>query len=94
MRESILEQKFKKAVEAEGGLCLKFVSPGKRGVPDRICLFPGGKIVFAEIKAPDGRLHPLQKRCIQEFSQLGHDVAVIWSVEDIDKFTEWVKRGV
>lgn len=90
----MLERKFKKAVEAEGGLCLKFVSPGKRGVPDRICLFPGGKIVFAEIKAPDGRLHPLQKKCIQELSQLGHDVAVIWSVEDIEKFTEWVKRGV
>lgn len=94
MRESILEQKFKKAVEAEGGLCLKFVSPGKRGVPDRICLFPGGKIVFAEIKAPGGRLHPLQKKCIRKFSQLGHDVVVIWSVEDIEKFTEWVKRGV
>ena len=32
--------------------CLKFVSPGFSGVPDRIILLPGGLVVFAETKRP------------------------------------------
>ena len=32
--------------------CLKFVSPGFTGVPDRIILLPGGLVVFAETKRP------------------------------------------
>ena len=37
-RESTVEKRFRLAVEADGGLCLKFVSPGRRGVPDRLVL--------------------------------------------------------
>jgi hypothetical protein len=34
-----------------GGISFKWTSPGRRGVPDRICIFPCGLIVFAEIKS-------------------------------------------
>ncbi|MGB4633492.1 MAG: VRR-NUC domain-containing protein, partial [Bacillota bacterium] len=44
MREKQLEQKLVKAVKNVGGLALKFVSPGYDGVPDRLLLFPGGKM--------------------------------------------------
>ena len=50
--EKTIESKFKKAVEATGARCLKFVSPGFVGVPDRIILLPGGTVFFAELKAP------------------------------------------
>lgn len=52
MLEKTIESKFKRAVEATGARCLKFVSPGFTGVPDRIILLPGGAVFFAELKAP------------------------------------------
>lgn len=51
-RESYYENKLRIGVKNLGGLCLKFVSPGFVGVPDRIILLPGGRILFAETKAP------------------------------------------
>ncbi len=52
MQEKTIEAKLKKYVEVIGCRCLKFVSPGFTGVPDRIILLPGGKIIFAELKSP------------------------------------------
>ena len=36
-RESIIEKHLAAAVKAAGGVAYKFVSPGRRSVPDRIC---------------------------------------------------------
>lgn len=85
MRESTIENKLKKAVESVGGLCPKWVSPGRRGVPDRICIFPDGVIVFAEVKKPGGRLHPLQKKYIGLLEERGHHVIVVDSDEKIQE---------
>lgn len=48
--ESKLERYLVKRCRKLGILCYKFVSPGRRGVPDRILLFQG-KVVFLELKA-------------------------------------------
>ena len=74
------------AVEKLGGECLKFVSPGKRGVPDRICLIPGGVAVFVEMKSSSGRLSPLQARWKSRFETLGFEVQVIHSEIGIQRF--------
>ncbi len=42
MREKTIEQKFRAAVKAAGGLAVKFTSPGFDGVPDRLALLPAG----------------------------------------------------
>ena len=52
MHERIIESKLTRATKAMGGLALKFISPGYDGVPDRIVLFPGGRIAFVEVKGP------------------------------------------
>ena len=52
MREKTIEQKLVRMVLHRGGICPKFISPGYDGVPDRIVLFPGGRIAFVEVKAP------------------------------------------
>ena len=39
-----------KKVTGMGGLSLKFVSLGNAGVPNRIYIFPEGRIYFAELK--------------------------------------------
>ena len=44
MREKTIEQKFRAAVKAAGGLAVKFASPGFDGVPDRLALLPGGRM--------------------------------------------------
>ena len=54
--EKSIENTLRQAVEAEGGLCLKWVCPGHRGVPDRMILFPGGIIAFVELKRPGAKV--------------------------------------
>ena len=85
MREKIIEGKLKTKIESGGGLCLKFVSPGMAGVPDRICLLPGGRAVFVETKAPGEEPKPLQKKRHKQFRELGFDVRVIDSEAQINE---------
>lgn len=77
MREKIIENKLKNTIKEKGGLCLKFVSPGFDGVPDRIILLPGGIIAFAELKAPGKKLRPLQERRKRQLESLGFSVFCI-----------------
>ena len=83
MREKMIEDKLKKEVKEKGGLCLKFVSPGFDGVPDRIILMSGGKMAFAEIKAPGKKLRPLQERRKRQLESLGFSVFCIDNTECI-----------
>lgn len=84
MRESEIERRLVSAVKAARGLCLKWSSPSMRGVPDRICLLPGGRVVFVEVKSPTGKLSALQRVRIEQLAALGHDVRVINSEEQAD----------
>nr|DAJ71738.1 MAG TPA: Nuclease [Caudoviricetes sp.] len=90
--EKQVEQKFTKAVKASGGLALKFVSPGRVGVPDRIVLLPGGKAVFAEIKRPGGHLRKSQEAACREIRSRGFPVHIIRSGADIEQFCDWYLR--
>lgn len=54
--EKSIENILRQAVEAEGGMCLKWVCPGHKGVPDRMILFPGGIIAFVELKRPGAKV--------------------------------------
>ena len=83
MREKVIEDKLRKAVKEKGGLCLKFVSPGFDGVPDRIILLPNGIIAFAELKAPGKKLRPLQERRKRQLESLGFSVFCIDNPECI-----------
>ena len=81
--EKQIEQKLVQAVKKKGGLCLKFVSPNFDGMPDRLILLPGGKIAFAELKAPGKKPRPLQLARHKTLMNLGFRVYVIDSVEQI-----------
>ena len=84
MREKVIEQRLIKAVRHSGGLAMKFVSPNLNGVPDRLLLFPGGKLAFAEVKAPGEKPRPLQVHRIARLRELGFRVYVIDNVSDIE----------
>lgn len=81
MREREIEAALVARVESLGGLCEKFTSPSRRGVPDRICWMPGGRVVLVECKAPGARPTRLQHRDHERRRALGFDVRVIDSLE-------------
>ena len=83
MREKTIEQKFRAAVKAAGGLALKFASPGFDGVPDRLALLPGGRMAFVEVKAPGENPRPLQMARHRLLRRLGFKVYVLDGVEQI-----------
>lgn len=83
MHERIIESKLTRTTKAMGGLALKFISPGYDGVPDRIVLFPGGRIAFVEVKAPGKTLRPLQVRRKRQLELLGFRVYVLDAAEQI-----------
>lgn len=87
MKEKIIERYLKKRVE-ETGLCLKWSSPGTAGVPDRICIFPGGRVVFVETKAPTGTVRKIQKEVIRRMRNFGAVVYVASTKEDVDQIIE------
>ncbi len=83
MRERDVERKLVRAVRDYGGLALKFVSPGMAGVPDRLILLPGGRVVFCEVKAPGEKARPLQVHRMEQLQALGFSVYVVDSEEKI-----------
>lgn len=83
MREKEIEEKLSRAVRSLGGICPKFVSPGFGGMPDRLILLPGGRLAFAELKAPGKKPRPLQLARHRQLRRLGFTVYVIDEEEQI-----------
>ena len=82
--EKHIEAYLVKRVKERGGIAYKFVSPAHRGVADRIVCLPGGAVWFIELKAPGGRLSPLQKVFADDMKRLGQKYACLWSREQVD----------
>jgi len=86
MLERKIEQALIARVKRLGGTCEKFVSPGRRSVPDRIVTLPGGRIIFVELKAPGKRPTEAQRRDHERRCALGCDVRVIDNMDDVNAF--------
>jgi len=76
-RESTIEKHLAAEVKKAGGIAYKFVSPGRRSVPDRLVLLPGGRLVFVECKAPGEKPRPDQLREHKRLRALGFNVVVL-----------------
>lgn len=85
--EKSIENILRKAVEDEGGVCLKWTCPGHRGVPDRMILFPGGIIAFVELKRPGAKVKAggLQEWWRQRLVELGFRCYEISTVKQIQQ---------
>ena len=86
MLERDIEKALVRKVKQLGGMAEKFQSPQKRSVPDRLVSLPGGRIIFCELKAPGKVPTENQARDHARRRELGCDVRVIDTLEDVEVF--------
>ena len=84
MLEKDIEAHLVEGIKRLGGVAYKFTSPGRRNVPDRICVLPGGRVVFVELKAPGKKPTAGQAREHQRLRDLWQQVDVCDCTLDVD----------
>lgn len=84
-RESAIEREFRKYVTDLGGKCFKFVSPGNKGVADRLITL-NGVVSFLELKATGETLDPLQDYFQREMKKQKVPCGWADNIEDAKKF--------
>jgi hypothetical protein len=91
MRERDIENHLSHRVRDADGLCLKWTSPGLRGVPDRIVL-RHGRIIFVELKAPGEKPSHPQERIHTRLRKQGFTVVVLDSIAAVDDFVDQLTK--
>jgi hypothetical protein len=86
--EKHIEAYLVRRIRELGGRAYKFVSPANRGVADRVVCLPNGQTWFVELKAPTGRLSPLQVHFQTEMARLNQNYTCLWSKDDVDTWTK------
>jgi hypothetical protein len=87
--ERIVERHLCEAISARGGYCMKFVSPGMRGVADRIVVLPYNRVFFVELKQRGGRIRDHQFLWQSAMLEVGVNVVTLWSVPAVNS---WVAK--
>lgn len=93
MRERSVEAYLSRRVKEIGGLCMKFVSPGMSGVPDRLVLYRSGSF-FVEVKKKGIKPEPLQIEVHKMIKEQGIEVWVVDDRESINKFIHYLQYGI
>ena len=93
MREKEIEKKLRLAVKQVGGICLKLVSPGFDGMPDRMVLLPNERIGFVEVKARGKKPRPLQLSRHRLLRRLGFRVYVLDNAEQIGGILDEIRTS-
>ena len=83
MRENLLEKKACELIRKLGGISYKWVAPGHPGIPDRICIMPGNRIVFIEFKKPL-RTNGLSARQWKTCTKLQDFGCIVWVINDLE----------
>lgn len=89
--EKDIEQYLCREVKKLSGTAYKFNSKNYASVPDRLCLFPGGRCYFVECKKPGGVPTARQKEELEKLTGLGFSARVIDTKGKVDQFILEVK---
>lgn len=84
MRERDIERHLVGQVKAAGGEVRKVQWIGRRGAPDRLVMFPGGVLLWIELKAPGVAPELHQVREHKRMRAMGQRVEVIDSFAGVD----------
>ena len=83
MLEKEIEAYFIWTVARLGGKTYKFKSPTLRGVSDQVACLPNGQTWFVELKAPGGRLSPMQKEFAETMDKLDQRYACLSTMHEV-----------
>lgn len=83
--EKLIERKLKRYTEDAGGICIKLAAVHVIGLPDRLCLLPGARLFFAELKTTKKKPRKIQRVWHIKLRKLGFRVEVIDRSEQIEK---------
>lgn len=86
--EKVVERKLVELVKINGGMCIKLLCDQLIGLPDRMCLFPGHKVVFVELKTTRQKPKRIQMYMHNKLRALGFRVEVIDTVESVVNFVD------
>ena len=82
--EKAVERKLVEMCKENGVLCIKLLTYQFTGLPDRMCLFPGGIIIFVELKTTGEKPRKIQLAVHKKLRELGFRVEVIDTIEDVE----------
>ena len=71
MTEQQIQSKRIKQLESEGYYVLKLIKTNKIGIPDLLAIPPDCKVLFSEVKKPNGKLSKLQEYRLKELEKHG-----------------------
>ena len=86
--EKNIERRLRDEVTRLKGLCVKLLPFHMVGLPDRLVLLPGGKVIFVETKTRGKGLSPAQKRIKVKLEMLGFMYRKISTMYDMNLFLE------
>lgn len=76
-KEKTYERRMKRDTEKRGGRALKLATPGERGNPDRLHVFPGQLTVFIEVKDDGVEPTKLQLSRLRRYRRMGFFTNVV-----------------
>ena len=86
--EKDIERLLVRKIKDNGGMCIKLISDYINGLPDRMCLLPGGRIVFVELKSTGQKPRKIQLYMHGVLRGLGFRVEVIDTLAGVENFIE------
>lgn len=89
--EKLIERRLVELVKLNGGMCIKLLCNHIIGLPDRLCLFPGSRMVFVELKTTGQKPKKIQVYVHNKIKALGFEVIVIDSINGVNQLIERFK---
>lgn len=90
--EKLIERKLIRRVKEIGGWCIKLLPTYISGIPDRLCLFPGSRLVFVETKTTGQKIRKIQEAIHSKLRSLGFEVLIIDSTKQIEELIQRYER--
>ena len=84
--EKDVERRLVELVKINNGMCIKLLCDQLTGLPDRMCLFPGHKIIFVELKTTGRKPKRIQVYVHNKLRALGFRVEVIDTIKGVEDF--------
>jgi hypothetical protein len=81
--EKVIERRLVHECNKVGGWAIKLLPFNVNGLPDRLCLFPKGRLVFVEVKTTGEQQKPLQRVISSKLKNLGFRAEVVDTLEQV-----------